>query len=104
MDNKPKLDELNELREKVKDLESQLSETRIFPENVLPPIVIDLGKAKTKNIKALKRGRGNLMAEIAEATWELKNQLPENQKDTLLLPVVVIYRKRSKFGKTFFSI
>jgi len=67
-------------------------------------IVIDLGKAKRKRIKALKRGRGKLMGEVAdalnEASNEINSRLGEEAANGLLVPVVLVYRrKRKRKGK-----
>jgi len=35
--------------------------------NQLPPIVVDLGKTRRKLIRALKRGEGRLMDDVAAA-------------------------------------
>ena len=61
------------------------------------PIVIDLGKAKRKRIKRLKRGRGKLIDETRQAVEELRSSLGPEAADRELVPVVIVYRK--KMGK-----
>ena len=64
------------------------------------PIIIDLGKAKRKRIKALKRGRGKLMEEVTcalnEASDDIRSRLGEEAANGPLIPVVLIYRKKRK--------
>jgi hypothetical protein len=61
------------------------------------PIIIDLGKARSKRIKDLKRGRGRLLAEIDRTVAEL--QVKMGGDGATLLPVIVVYRKKAKKGR-----
>ncbi|MEW6736396.1 MAG: hypothetical protein AB1489_34205 [Acidobacteriota bacterium] len=63
------------------------------------PIVIDLGKEKSKRIKALKRGRGKLLDEVAAAVEEVRANLGDEANGKVLVPVVLIYRKKSRRRK-----
>jgi Family of unknown function (DUF6200) len=62
----------------------------------IPPIVINLGKAKGKKIKDLKRGRGKLMDEVLAAIEQVRANLGEDAPEGRLLPVVLIYEKKPK--------
>jgi hypothetical protein len=66
-------------------------------ERVLP-IVIDLGKKKKKEIQALKRGEGELAAEVRSAIADVKQSLGAEAASKELLPVVVVYKKKQKNG------
>jgi hypothetical protein len=58
------------------------------------PIVIDLGKRKTKSIKRLRKGKpGRLIDEVQECLEELRNNdvISESAQ-----PVVIIVREKSK--------
>lgn len=66
-------------------------------ERVLP-IVIDLGKKKKKEIKALKRGEGGLAAEVQTAIADVRQSLGAESATKELIPVVVVYKKKAKNG------
>jgi hypothetical protein len=65
----------------------------------LAPIIIDLGKAKRKRIKALKRGRGKLMAEVSGVINEARINLGTEANGKGLIPVILIYRQKRKRKK-----
>ena len=58
------------------------------------PIVIDLGKKKRKQIRALKRGSGKLMDEVAEVLNRVRDSLGTEADLKHLVPVVMIYRQK----------
>jgi len=58
------------------------------------PIVVDLGKKKKKQIRALKRGSGKLMDEVAEVLNRVRDGLGSEAELKNLVPVVIIYRKK----------
>jgi len=58
------------------------------------PVIIDLGKVKKKKIKQLKRGQGDLLAEVDQAVATAANSLGTEAANKTLVPVVVIYRKK----------
>ena len=61
------------------------------------PIVIEAGKVRRKRIKALKRGEGKLVAEVADAVDEVRRGLGPEAASKQIIPVVLVYRrKRSK--------
>ncbi|WP_338865227.1 hypothetical protein [Myxococcus stipitatus] len=60
------------------------------------PIVIDMGKLRRKKVKELKKGEGALMLEVGDALNEVRDQLGEEVRGKQLVPVVLIYRKKSK--------
>ena len=59
------------------------------------PIVIDLGKTKRKRIKALKRGQGPLMQEVASVVNETRARIGDTV-DKELVPIVLIYRRSGR--------
>lgn len=64
------------------------------------PIILDLGKKRRKVIKALKRGRGRLMDEVAQTLQEVRMGLtPEESQGKEFVPIVMIYRRRQRKGK-----
>jgi hypothetical protein len=62
------------------------------------PIVIDLGKKKSKLLKALKRGEGRLVEEVEETLAEVRQNMGAQLGGRELVPVVVVYRKKEKNG------
>ena len=60
------------------------------------PIILDIGKTKKKNIRDMKRGQGKIMADIQDAMAEVTLSLGDQADDKQLVPVVLIYRKKSR--------
>jgi len=61
----------------------------------IPPIVVDLGKEKSQNLRALKNGEGPLMDDVAGVLDEVRARSSELAGKELV-PVVIIYRKKPK--------
>ena len=68
-------------------------------ETLTTPIVIDLGKTKTKRIKDLKKGKGKLVDEVNDVIEDVRARLGADATGKQLVPVVLIYRKRDKRGR-----
>jgi hypothetical protein len=64
--------------------------------DVTQPIIVDLGKQRPKQIKRLKRGRGKLWAEVVDVIEEVGAQLGDDLEGKTIVPVVMVYRKKSK--------
>ncbi len=60
------------------------------------PVILDLGKTKRKNIKQLRQGRGKLIGDIDEAMKEISQSMGSQADGKQLIPVVLLYRKKSK--------
>jgi hypothetical protein len=63
---------------------------------VTRPVIVDLGKARGKQVKRLKRGRGKLWDEVLDVCDEVSYQLGEEAEGKVLVPVVMVYRKKRK--------
>lgn len=75
------------------------SEGRKAELEALPIHLVDLGKAKPKAIKELKKGGGKLHQAVLEALGEIEFNLGAEAAGKTLLPVVVVVeRKRTKRG------
>jgi len=61
-----------------------------------PPIVLDLGKTKKKEIKKLKNGEGPLVSKVAAAVAQAQGAVPAGKE---VIPVVIIYRQKDKRAK-----
>jgi hypothetical protein len=68
------------------------------PAEVTQPIVVDLGKAKKKRIRQLKRGRGPLVLEVQDVVNEVSASLGEEGAGKQLVPIVVLYRRKQRKG------
>jgi hypothetical protein len=77
--------------------------SQIAPATVADPVVVDLGKTKKKNIRALKRGDGKLMKEVSRVMSEVRSELIEELAGKHLVPVVILYRPRHKRRSAFHS-
>ena len=60
------------------------------------PIIVELGKQRSKKIKALKKGKGKLWNEVLEVAEEVKDMLGEEADGKMLVPLILIYEKKSK--------
>lgn len=65
-------------------------------QGVFAPIVIDLGKIKSKSIRDFKKGRGELVHEVEQALAETRQSLGVDAAGKELVPVVLVYRKKQK--------
>ena len=63
---------------------------------VTQPIIIDLGAQNNKSIKALKNGEGKLWDEVQSVVEEVRDMLGEKADGKVIVPVVMIYRKKTK--------
>ena len=96
---KKEADEIAALQETVKEFETKLEDQIEIREEDFPMVIVDLGKTRRKRIKSLKKGKGKLVDEVRDAVDEVSANLDLNPEQTLL-PVVLIYRKKSK-GKNW---
>lgn len=60
------------------------------------PIIVNLGKAKSKEIKSLKRGEGKLMSKVEQVIAELETQMGDELGDKTIVPLIVLYSKKKK--------
>jgi len=62
----------------------------------LPIHLVDLGKARAKAIKQLKKGGGKLHQAVLDALGEVEFALGEDATGKTILPVVVVVEKKRK--------
>jgi hypothetical protein len=67
-----------------------------FGPDTAPPVLVDLGRKRRKQIKRLKRGEGPLVDELAEVLNQVRDQLGADLAGKTVLPVVVIYERRRR--------
>jgi hypothetical protein len=63
--------------------------------STIAPVVVDLGKEKSKTLRALKNGEGPLMHDVARVLEEVRAKSTELASKELV-PVVIIYRKKPR--------
>jgi hypothetical protein len=66
----------------------------------IAPIVIDLGRASRKRIRALQEGTGELVDDIAEVLDRVRAELGPEADGKELVPVVVIYKRKKSRKKS----
>ena len=70
----------------------------------LPPVVVDLGKVKRKQVKALKRGEGPLLDTVDEVVAAVEQELADELDDCRVLPVVLVVERRPKRRRRLFEL
>ena len=71
-------------------------ETETSQAEMTQPIIIELGTRKSSNLKDLKKGKGKLWDEVLGVIEETREMLGEEAEGKILVPVIVIYKKKSK--------
>ena len=60
------------------------------------PVIIDLGKQRSKLIKELKNGEGELWDEVLEVADEVKEMLGAEAEGKVLIPVIMLYQEKAR--------
>jgi hypothetical protein len=60
------------------------------------PIIIDLGKQRSRALKNLKMGEGRLWDEVLDVVEEVKDMLGADADGKVLIPIILLYRERSR--------
>lgn len=63
------------------------------------PIVVDLGKARKKAIKSLKKGEGKLLSEVQLALQELRAKQDPALANKDIVPIIFVYKQKAKTKK-----
>jgi hypothetical protein len=82
-----------------------MNESNETPSEMTQPVIIDLGRQKSRDLKDLKKGEGKLWDEVLDIVEEIKDQLGEKAQGKVLFPVVMIYQnkpKRQRLDKLIF--
>lgn len=69
---------------------------------VTAPIIVSLGKKKKKAIKSLKRGKGGTMDEVMDVIDQVQANLGAQAEGKILVPVVVLYQRKTRRVRGFF--
>jgi len=59
------------------------------------PVIIDLGKQRSKLIKELKKGEGELWEEVLEVADEVKDMLGAEAEGKVLIPIIMLYQEKA---------
>jgi hypothetical protein len=59
------------------------------------PVIIDLGKQRSRTLKDLKQGEGRLWDEILDVVDEVKEMLGADAEGKVLVPIVMLYQEKS---------
>ena len=59
------------------------------------PVIIDLGKQRSKSIRELKKGEGKLWEEVLEVADEVKEMLGAEAEGKVLIPVIMLYQEKA---------
>lgn len=66
----------------------------------LPPVILDMGKVGRKKLRKFKKERdGEFLDDIGEAIEQVRAQLSPQLAESVILPVVLIYEKKSRKNK-----
>jgi len=71
-----------------------VKETTATSTEMTQPVIIDLGKQRSKLIKELKNGEGELWDEVLEVADEVKEMLGAEADGKVLIPVIMLYQEK----------
>ena len=71
-----------------------VKETMTTATEMTQPVIIDLGKQRSKSIKELKNGEGDLWEEVLEVADEVKEMLGAEAEGKVLIPVIMLYQEK----------
>jgi len=72
-----------------------VEQTKEASTEMTQPVIIDLGKQKSKLIKELKNGEGELWDEVLEVADEVKEMLGAEAEGKVLIPVIMLYQEKA---------
>jgi hypothetical protein len=72
-----------------------VKETTATSTEMTQPVIIDLGKQRSKLIKELKNGEGELWDEVLEVADEVKEMLGAEADGKVLIPVIMLYQEKA---------
>jgi hypothetical protein len=81
-----------------------MAETMIATKSIekSPMIIIDLGKRKKRQIKRIKNGEDDIREAVDDALAHAAEELGDDAKDKVLVPVVLIVEKKAKRWPSLF--
>jgi len=70
-------------------------ETKPTSAEMTQPVIIDLGKQRPRTLRELKNGEGKRWDEVLDVAEEVKEMLGADAEGKVLIPIVMIYQKKS---------
>ncbi|MCP5094952.1 MAG: hypothetical protein GY943_05305 [Chloroflexi bacterium] len=67
---------------------------------IVTPVIVDMGKTKSKHIKRLKKGKGQLMDEVVDVLDEVAGALGDELEGKMMVPIVILYKEKKKNKRT----
>jgi hypothetical protein len=67
--------------------------------SIQQPVVVDLGKKKSKQVKKVLKGQGPLYQHTLDAVEQVRASLGPDAANREFVPVIVIYKKKPKKKK-----
>ena len=61
-----------------------------------PPIIMEIGKTKKRDIRDVARGQGKIMGDLQDAMTEVTASLGDQAEGKQFVPVVLVYRKKRR--------
>lgn len=71
-------------------------ETASVSTEMTQPVIIDLGKQRSKLLKELKKGEGRLWDEVLEVAEEVKEMLGADAEGKVFIPIIMLYQEKSR--------
>jgi hypothetical protein len=81
-------------------MSATVAEVNSAKKKVIVPLIIDLGKIRSKKVKELKKGEGPYLEEVLPAINQIKAELHPEIEGKEIMPVIVLYQKKSKKSKS----
>jgi len=72
-----------------------VEETVATAAEMTQPVIIDLGKQRSKSLRELKKGEGKLWEEVLEVAEEVKDMLGGEAEGKVFVPIVMLYQEKS---------
>lgn len=85
-----KNERLNAMSDDAKQPQAEQNDNRV---SITSPLIVDLGRQRQSDIRALKNSEGVLMKEVLDVVDEVADQLGEESQGRIFMPIVVIYEK-----------
>jgi hypothetical protein len=70
-------------------------ESTVASVEMTQPVIIDLGRQRPRSLRDLKKGEGKLWDEVLDVADEVKEMLGTEADGKVLIPIVMIYQKKS---------
>ena len=71
-------------------------ETAATSAEMTQPVIIDLGKQRSKLLRELKKGEGKLWDEVLDVAEEVKEMLGADAEGKVFIPIIMLYQEKSR--------